>query len=234
VEAGLAELAKAGNATASPRSEQRLGELLQRAMDLGLLDDLPPDLAEALAKGQQNAAGGGDPQGMPDVLGQLDPSRLGLTPEQTERLLQALAKNVQGRLGNLAQCGRIPREELQDLGDILAERGRGDSGASQPNGIPGRGGLDRGRADAPLHFTHETQGDKDELKAEKLPPGVGIPDEWQVLGVGRAEPEVDPRRASPAGGVAGAVDGTGQAAWQRRLAPRHRDAVRGFFTKQDK
>jgi hypothetical protein len=45
--------------------------------------------------------------------------------------------------------------------------------------------------------------------------------------VTRADPKADPIEDTGAGSE-GAGDG-GEAAWRRKLAPRHRDAVRRFF-----
>ncbi len=65
------------------------------------------------------------------------------------------------------------------------------------------------------------------MKAQKLPPGARVPDEWSLVGVGTREPEAAPvETAAP--GRAG-VDGTGGAAWRRRLAPHHREVVKRFF-----
>lgn len=93
---------------------------------------------------------------------------------------------------------------------------------------PGRGGITRGRGDAFLALSGETEGDASALEAKKLPPGRASSTTWERLGVGRLAPDVDPVRAGNAGS-AGDV-GSGEAAWRRRLAPRHRDVVRRFFS----
>jgi hypothetical protein len=49
-----------------------------------------------------------------------------------------------------------------------------------------------------------------------------------VLGIGAGAPSVDPK--AEAGGLAEIQTSVGSNAWRRRLAPRHREAVRGFFT----
>ncbi|MEM8885635.1 MAG: hypothetical protein AAGD14_16335 [Planctomycetota bacterium] len=45
----------------------------------------------------------------------------------------------------------------------------------------------------------------------------------------RSAPEANPTRDGGAGGQASG--GPGAASWQRRLAPRHRDVVRKFFSE---
>jgi hypothetical protein len=47
------------------------------------------------------------------------------------------------------------------------------------------------------------------------------------IGVGRADPHADPVRDTGAGSAG--EEGFGAAAWRRRIAPRHREAVKGFF-----
>ena len=97
---------------------------------------------------------------------------------------------------------------------------------------PGRGGINRGRGDAPLQFDGLTEGDTDAFTAQKLPRGRVPPKDWQLVGVLQASPEVAPERDESAGG-AGATGG-GRAAFRRRLAPHHREVVRKFFTGQQK
>ncbi len=94
-------------------------------------------------------------------------------------------------------------------------------------GLPGRGGITRGRADAHLQYTNQTKGTTDAFKAKKLPPGLRPSTEWERTGLRRATPDVDPKRDTSAG-RAGDV-GSGEASWRRRLAPQHRDVVREFF-----
>jgi hypothetical protein len=47
------------------------------------------------------------------------------------------------------------------------------------------------------------------------------------IGVGRSDPHGEAVR--DAGKGSAGDEGLGAAAWRRRIAPRHRDAVRGFF-----
>lgn len=97
---------------------------------------------------------------------------------------------------------------------------------------PGKGGITRGRADAPLHFLNNTAGDTAGFGAKRLPRGKAIPKQWEVVGVTRSEAEVDPQRDTGAGGAGAA--GSGEVSWQRRLAPRHRKVVRKFFSDRTK
>jgi hypothetical protein len=48
------------------------------------------------------------------------------------------------------------------------------------------------------------------------------------MGYRRAAPDTCPERTDEAGSAG--AEGSGEAAWRRRLAPRHRDVVRRFFS----
>lgn len=93
---------------------------------------------------------------------------------------------------------------------------------------PGSGGITRGRGDAALEYTNRTDGATDPFEAKELPQAEYLDQEsTAVVGVGAADPTVD-----PSGTGSGLVDtqaSTGKTAWKRRVAPRHREAVRGFF-----
>ncbi|MFO0981607.1 MAG: hypothetical protein U1E76_07610 [Planctomycetota bacterium] len=94
---------------------------------------------------------------------------------------------------------------------------------------PGNGGVDRGRADAAMIWGKESAGQSDRFAVRVLKPGDYLdPDQSTTLGVSQAAPEANPQRA-PTDRTSVPAD-QGQGAWRRRLSPRHRDAVKAFFT----
>lgn len=94
---------------------------------------------------------------------------------------------------------------------------------------PGAGGISRGRADAPMIWGDESPGRTDQFEAKALPDAEYIDAEnSQILGVGSASPTVEP--TAEGGGAVEVSASAGQAAWRRRLSPRHRRAVGTFFT----
>ena len=102
------------------------------------------------------------------------------------------------------------------------------SGGNNQNGEPGRGGVNRGRADAELTWGKESQ-PADRFKPQALPPGfVRSPDDWAPIVSMPGAPIVAPETNGPA---AARVyrDDAGQAAWRRTLAPRHQSAVKKYF-----
>ena len=74
----------------------------------------------------------------------------------------------------------------------------------------------------------ESAGRSDQFEATRLDQARMIdPESTAILGVGAGAPTVDPVAGSA--GKAPVRTSSGQNAWRRRLAPRHREAVKTFF-----
>jgi hypothetical protein len=97
--------------------------------------------------------------------------------------------------------------------------------------VPGRGGVTRGRGDAELGLLGRTEPLTEEMTAKRLPPSARLSKEWTSIGVRRGEPKADAVREEATG--ASGDEGAGEAAWTRRLAPRHRAVVRRFFSEEE-
>jgi hypothetical protein len=96
--------------------------------------------------------------------------------------------------------------------------------------IPGSGGVTRGRGDAELGFTGETEGRTDQFEAKELPQAEVLdPESTAVVSIGLGTPETEANGQS--GGNVDAGTSVGRGAWKRRLAPHHREAVQEFFGK---
>jgi hypothetical protein len=96
---------------------------------------------------------------------------------------------------------------------------------------PGQGGVSRGRGDAEMTWGAEAQGDTDRFEAKALPDAQYRDAEHSaVVGVGASAPTVEP--VAEGAGNADVELSTGRAAWKRRLAPHHREAVKSFFTPE--
>src|SRR5688572_193143 len=96
------------------------------------------------------------------------------------------------------------------------------------HGAPGRGGISRGRGDAELTLGHESPHASGAFEARRLDPArVADAEQMQLLGVGSTTPEA--LNAGEAAGLQALGPDSGNAAWRRRLAPRHRHAVGTFF-----
>ncbi len=188
-------------------AEARAQDLMRAAAAAGLLNKLPEGVdAEAGLAGDQAAL-----DALADALG---------------KLAQEEVQAMQGMLGEGALEGADL--DLQALLDQLGQgQGQGGDGEPVAGGVPGRGGVTRGPGHATLELNENFDGDTSALVPTKLPPGRIVPKEWEVTQSRRADPDVAPVRHAPTGGDA--AGGAGEAAWRRRLAPRHRDVVREFF-----
>jgi hypothetical protein len=199
---------------------------------------------QALA--QYSAAGG---EGSPDSAANAELSRAlealaksgalaGASAEIQKMLASGKLPGDAASLGKLAAALAQYLGNVQSLGELRGFGGRDSrfdpaefaaAGQSEDgDGLPGRGGINRGRADAELTYGQETQ-PGGRFKAQALPPGyVRSPDDWAPVvnmpGAPIVAPEVGGRAASRA-----YADEGGQAAWRRTLAPRHQSAVKKYF-----
>lgn len=188
-------------------ADARAQDLMRAAAAAGLLSKLPAGI-----DAQAGLAG--------------DPAALDALADALAKLAREDVLAMQGMLGE-GQAFEGADLDLQALLDQLGEGGAGGDGDPVAGGIPGAGGITRGPGHATLEFNENFDGDTSALVPTKLPPGRIVPKEWEVTQSRRADPEVAPvRHASTGGDAAG---GAGEAAWRRRLAPRHRDVVREFF-----
>ncbi len=108
----------------------------------------------------------------------------------------------------------------------------GDVQSAAAVGIPGVGGVSRGRADAELIWGEESPGRLEDFEAELLTRAERLDlERSELLGIGATTP-----RTEAEGEAAGNVDveaSLGRSTWRRRLAPRHREAVSRFFSRDE-
>jgi hypothetical protein len=208
-EDSLARFSAAGQAGASPDAQSRanaaeLTAALEKLARSGLLAGAPPDLQGLLKSG-----------------------KLPTDPEALGKLAAALSAHLAKTKGRLGGAGRPGKE----FGRFDPSEFPLESDQSAPGGeIPGRGGVDRGRADAELTWGKETM-PFDRFKASALPPGAArSPDDWAPVVELPGAPRESPGRSAPAAARQyGAA--AGQTAWRRTLAPRHQSAVKKYFEK---
>ena len=99
-------------------------------------------------------------------------------------------------------------------------------------GVPGAGGVSRGRGDAALTWGEESSGRAEDFEAHTLDPAKYLdPASFGLLGVSSTVPEAKPEDESS--GLVEVEASSGGSAWKRRLAPRHRSAVKSFFAGAD-
>ncbi len=113
---------------------------------------------------------------------------------------------------------------------VLHENGSGSAGAVAI-GIPGAGGVSRGRGDAELTWGAETPGRLADFEAKLLPRAERLDlASSELSGIGFVAPV--PNAAGESAGTAEVEGSLGRSTFHRRLAPRHRDAVSRFFSTE--
>jgi hypothetical protein len=201
-------IAARGGADAGAISDAHAAELmkaLEKLAQSGLLAGAPADLQRLLAGGKLPA----------------DAASLG-------ELMASLSKHLaeaNGRIGSLARLGK-------EAGRFDPSEFPLDSSRLSPDGDgnPGRGGINRGRADAALTWGKESL-PFDRFKAAPLPTGAArSPDDWAPVVELPAAPEESPTQSAPSAARQYAAV-AGQSAWRRTLAPRHQSAVKRYFEK---
>ena len=144
--------------------------------------------------------------------------------------------DLRNRLSKLASKGLIDPKSLRkfdnpgnsDLARYLREHRDGSESGTMARG--GRGGIDRGRGDAPLFFGEETKEADEKFKEHALPPATaGSLDDSQLVGLSASTPQQMQMRAS-AGGALTATGGAGSA-YTTTVLPRHRGTVGRFFER---
>ena len=229
------------SAAGSDQLAGRLSDALQALRDAGLLGELPPELLAQLGADGENGQAGDGTSGLP----KLDPSALS---KLDARSLEALAGQLQSALGQrldaLVQAGLADPEKGRRLAELSEQERQtaqghchgpqcaggncpGGAAGMLAGGLPGNGGITRGRGDAALNYSGETPDAAQAFRSEQLPSTAPLSTEWTTTGMGLAEPKADPVESQTAGSAGQA--GPGAAAWQRRLAPHHRDVVKRFF-----
>jgi len=161
-------------------------------------------------------------------LKELDPSSLGretlsgLSPGQLKSLQEQLQKGS-GALGSL--------EGLPSMGEDPAMQPGTGMGMGQGEGMaPGRGGVDRGRGDAPISFG-ETEDNLGTSKIENVKnEDLSRATIGEVLGLGETERELDESATGPQAG--GGVSSTGQggdAVSRETLRPDEQAVLKRYF-----
>jgi hypothetical protein len=202
----------AAAAQAAPGGEVKPGaetaeltKALENLAKSGLLANAPPDLQRLLQGGKLPA----DPKAMHELAAAVS---------------KYLAE-TKGRMGDLARMGK-------EFGRFDPSEFPLESNESAPDGDgkPGRGGINRGRGDAPLTWGKESL-PFDRFKAQALPPGAArSPDDWAPLAEMPGTPQESAAMSAPSAARQYAA-AAGQAAWRRTLAPRHQSAVKRYFDK---
>jgi hypothetical protein len=189
------------------------------SLDRGTMAALQQQWSNALAG--LNASGLKPDPALMKALQGIDPSKL-------KSIDASKLKEIQAKLG---QCKGACAACSGKAGDKFCLGGTNAALAALASGnIPGAGGIDRGRGDAPLTF-HENEAQAGSTKFE----GVSSSDlsgamPGSVISIQDGRHEVDPNAwHGPEAGGAAAAGGAGEAAWRGDVMPEEQAAVQRFF-----
>jgi hypothetical protein len=143
-------------------------------------------------------------------------------------LLDLEAINLNAKIGE-CDCEGLAAFLEQNAGKMSV----GKMVALWCEGKPGRGGVTRGRGDAPMIWGDETSEEGAKFEEEALPPGaIASMKESGLIGVSMGAPtEEGAGGPSESGALSGATAGGGSAFTQNVL-PRHRGTVERYFERE--
>lgn len=173
-----------------------------------------------------------------------------LTPEQLKDLLEALKECK----GNITECmGRLCRARLvdseyfrlcksagkcnaEDLAAFLKENAEKMGLCNAVSAFcqfPGKGGINRGRGDAPLTWTEGTDEQNILFKEQILPPAsLEAIKESALVGVSPGAPSLETIIEDSGAAVLGSAVSGGNEAVRQVILPRHKDAVEKYFERK--
>ncbi len=190
--------------------ESPLRDALRQAADAGLLAKVSPAQLRQL--------------GVDPATGAMLTPRPAAAQAQA-RLAQAVADAV--RAGDTGQ-GAGERGSGRE-GGKKADGRQGLRPGERRGGIPGKGGVTRGRGDARLGFLNDTKGDPGRFKATRLPDHAPAPGVSRRVDLRTEAPETKPNPDRGSGGAGAAA--TGKATGRRVIRPRHRDVVKRYHAR---
>ncbi|MBE7560330.1 hypothetical protein HS125_15865 [bacterium] len=216
------------------------------------LEEMRERVDEAVAQSRQSLAGlAGGLRGWPELAGQPSAVRLrqadaNLSASWT-RLNEAardpkrpmssqLRKEICDNLGRLQPGQPITLETMERLQELCQELseclGEGESEGCESGEGVGRGGIDRGRGDAPLVLGDEKALPDGRYEESELFNRYLDPADLVDLGITPVEPKPDPGAFSP--GVVRQFDKEqGSGVSRTRISPGRRDAISKYFAQPE-
>jgi hypothetical protein len=231
--------------TGSLTEAQALASALQMASEAGLGQDTATraaqDLASMLksAKLEDGLLKGEIP---PELLAQLS----SLNSEDLAKLMSAIQANKNGlgkMMTNLAKLKLIDAKSLSEcknagqcpnpdaLAAFLCQNTNCNSFCAVAISYC-RGGVDRGRGDAPMTWKDESTEDGSKFKEQALPSSDRLSDS-QFVGVSRTAPELSGETVVPEHGALASASSSGGAAHSQAILPRHKQTVQRFFKRDE-
>ena len=209
-------------------------ETLQKMADKGAFDNVPKNLKDQLQRLMKNSNGNGqiqlpkDPKELSELLNELDGFLQGESKKLSELRSKCKGGNCKGCPGCEAGC------ECSGPTDVACTCPNCPNAGGQcgGGGMPGSGGISRGRGDADLTWGDESTLENTKFKESVLPPGMLDKPRDEVVGITIASPETDVANSAPRSAARAATAASGDEAWKGTVRPRHRSVVKRYFDKQ--
>ena len=210
------------------------------AIDSKLMTEAMKELQSQMEAAAGNQDGG--PTLPNDLLKDLKSGSL--SKQQLKQLADALKQHKgenSKRLGKLRDAGLIDLKTLKQcekagqcdsagLAEFLKENAANMTVTEMMNSW-GRGGVDRGRGDAPMTWTDPSSERGAKFKEQVLPSSLAGLKDSELIGRSTGAPGVEKTGSQKAGALKGAAAGGGSAFTQTVL-PRHRGAVNRYFERR--
>ena len=254
MESILEELSKQ-SAAGNQKLDQALSELSELMQSMAADHNLMKELSKAME--QMKESGQLTEEQMEKLKEALKDGRISKDMlKQCSNMMNQCQGNLEEMLKNLQQAslingpkrpsdendgddgspGNMPGSGQQQLADFLSKcSGDGQSVAMlQLLCIaPGRGGVNRGKGDAPMTWKDPTSEEGFIFKDKELISGkISTLDESEVSGVSISAPKVEAGKAKVSSGALRGVKSDGGAANKHRILPMHKKAVRTYFERK--
>ena len=201
-------------------------------VDLDRIDILEKDLGEALTKLGKKGVFKGAPQDLQERLARLMKNGKFKAPEdaaERDELLDELREFLDDENRKLADLRKKCSGCRGGPGEGEDEDGEGNCQGNMSGNRPGRGGVTRGRGDAELTWGDESDKQGTKFKEVVLPQGMPDDPKDDIVAIQKSAPTEEPGGDAPRSARRSDEAAAGQATWNRKLNPRHRNAVRKYF-----
>ena len=206
-------------------------EMIQKMADKGAFDNVPKDLKDQLQRLMKNSNGQfqlpKDPTELSELMDELGEFLDGESKKLSELRSRCKGGNCKGCPGCEAGCA------CSGPTDVACTCPNCPNASGQcAGGIPGSGGISRGRGDADLTWGDESTLENTKFKESVLPPGMLDKPRDEVVGITIAAPETDVAGSAPRSAARAATAASGDETWKGTVRPRHRSVVKRYFDKQ--
>lgn len=154
-------------------------------------------------------------------------------PKEREELLEQLKQELEKEKEKLDELREQARQRARENGagepGEGTEPGEGAGDGENQDGQPGAGGLTRGRGDADMTWGDETDAKKMKFKEVLLPPGFLDKPKDEIAGIQFVAPNDDAPATAAKRALQSGKKSLGDATWERRLSPKHRNVVKQYF-----